>query len=789
MPPAFDTDPTFADVLVVVRRHWRLVAAITLLITGLTAWAVYTAVPRYRAHAALRLQDERRMMTGGLETAALEGVMGRQTDPLLSEIQVLRSRAVLGEVVEREALRLGVLEGAFPRRSVTDISVTSEVPDTVHVTFHADRYEASTSRGSAAALYGQPVRVPGVEFTVATRPEDAEEALLLVTTHDMAIDNLSARLRTSQRERTDIFDVEFVSPDPLLAQQVVNTAAEVFRQRNLESAQQQSRRRLEFVTARLAETELTLAEAQRALSEFQTREQLFSSREKSAAQQVTLNTIEIRRDELVAERAMFGRLLASIDTEAGQNDAVRTIVSSPGIAQNPVISQLYTQLVRYRVVRDSMEVAGASATNPDFVAINTLIDGAESNLLEALESHIAALDGRISAAEEMIRRNAAELAAMPEAQAEEAVLLLEVQTIQRMADLLREEAQRARIAEAVEAGQVEIVDLAAFPSRPINDRKGLKLAIGLFVGLLLGGGGALLREQMNTSIRARDDVERYLNLTPLTVVPQFQMEARAPRFGLGRLARTARTNGTALTHAGPDNTRLVTLTDNHSPASEAFRKLRTALIFSQSTHKLHKLVVTSSAAAEGKSTTAANLAISFAQQGMRVLLVDGDLRRPSLHEIFGLASEPGLTELILDRTTPEEAVRPTNVPGLFVLPSGTQPPNPAEMIAGPRMRALVGQLETQFDLMIFDSPPVLAASEGPVLSVRSDGVVVVVRAGQTDRRSIQLAVHQLRSVGANIIGVVLNDADGKVPKYGYYDAYYYTYYGRDEVVEAGHAGA
>jgi succinoglycan biosynthesis transport protein ExoP len=222
--------------------------------------------------------------------------------------------------------------------------------------------------------------------------------------------------------------------------------------------------------------------------------------------------------------------------------------------------------------------------------------------------------------------------------------------------------------------------------------------------------------------------------------------------------------------------------DTHSPVSEAYRKLRTSLIFSQTTRELRKVVVTSSSAAEGKSTTAANLAISFAQQGMRVLIVDADLRRPSIHQIFRLEREPGLSELILDRATLEQVTQQTLVPNLWAVTAGVQPPNPAEMIAGPRMRSIIGMFDAQFDMIIFDTPPILAASEGPVLSVRSDGVVVVVRAGETDRRSVQLAVHQLRTVGANTLGVVLNDVDGKVPKYGYYDAYYYTYYGKEELV-------
>jgi capsular exopolysaccharide synthesis family protein len=779
------------ELLLVARRHWLLIGSITLVVTALTAWLVLSAVPQYRAVAALRLVDQGRMMSGGLETGMSEGLMG-WVDPVQSEIQILRSRHVMGGVVEDQGLRLVTVDGDFPRAVVSNVRVATDAPgDTVRLRYHDAEYEVSSVAGSARVPYGQHVSVGAVEFTVLARP-GADEALLRVDPFEPTLQRLTRKFQTRVRPNTDVVDIDYTHADPVLAQRVVNSAARLFRERNIELAQQMSRRRREFVEARLAETELTLDQAQQALSGFQVREQVFSSKEKFAAQQVTLFDLEMRRAELLAERGMFTGLLERLASGANTEDALRTVVSSPSLGENAVIRQLYEGLVRYQLARDSMSARGSSPTNPDVVRVNRLIASTQGDLVGALRAHVAMLDARVSAADEMRRRHAGELAAMPSAQAEEASLTLQVQTIVRLADQLREEAQRARIAEAIEAGKVDIIDYAAVPADPVDDRAPLKLMLGLMVGLMLGGGAALLRDQLNMSLKTRDDVESHLQLPGLSVIPQFGTTSnlRLPRLQRLRI-RSASNANLPVVHNGNGNgaaaappAQLVTLTDPQSPPAEAYRKLRTNIIFSQSERPLRTLVLTSTEAGEGKSTTAANLAVSFAQQGIRVLLIDGDLRRPTLHRIFGITKIPGLSDLVLERATVSEVVRPTSAPGLFVVPSGVLPPNPGEMVAGTRMRSAIQQLRGDFDIVIFDTPPVLAATEGPVLAVRADAAILVLRAAHTDRRAAQLAVRQLRTVGANVIGVVLNDPDGKVPKFGFPDAYYNTYYGAHEEIPA-----
>jgi capsular exopolysaccharide synthesis family protein len=212
------------------------------------------------------------------------------------------------------------------------------------------------------------------------------------------------------------------------------------------------------------------------------------------------------------------------------------------------------------------------------------------------------------------------------------------------------------------------------------------------------------------------------------------------------------TNGTAAEMA------LITLRDPGSAAAEAYRTLRTNILFSSLDRPLRTLLVTSTAPNEGKSTTLANLAVTMAQAEQRVLLVDCDLRRPSLHTLFGLANEQGLTSAILAQDEGPPPAQPTSVPGLSVLTSGPLPPRPADLLGSRRMGALIERLSATADIVLFDTPPVVAVTDAAALAPRVDGVLLVLHAGHTRRDRAREARQLLEKVKANIVGVVLNGA-------------------------------
>lgn len=213
---------------------------------------------------------------------------------------------------------------------------------------------------------------------------------------------------------------------------------------------------------------------------------------------------------------------------------------------------------------------------------------------------------------------------------------------------------------------------------------------------------------------------------------------------------------------------LITLTDPRSPASEAYRTLRTNLSFYSLDQPITTLVVTSPAPNEGKSTTIANLAVTMAQSGRRTILVDCDLRRPSLHEVFGVSNDVGLTTMVLDEEQPP-ALRETGVDNLWLLPSGPKPPNPADLLGSRQIDRVIERLSDQADMILIDAPPVIGVTDAVVLGVKVDGVLLVISAGETRREHAERAKELLEKANVRIIGAALTNAPRETTINGYYD--------------------
>ncbi len=776
------------DVLGVLRRHLKLVLGVTFVVAALAGWLAYRSKPVYRANAVIRIADVRGAMTAGLDNPMASAMgSGMWSDPVLSQIQVLLSRGVARDVIERHPLGPRIQTEGFAPTLLNDVSLDSSVTrDTISFEFGDSAYVVR--HGSAAAgrrtSYGMPVKVGGIGFTIVERPQ-RRSGILYVASMSEAIDGFMQSLDAQARKNTDVIDVSYSTTSPVIAREVVNTAVAAFQRTNAYNTQQQSRRRREFVQEQLEETDSILAAAQQALSSFASTKQVYGSEQKITAEQTGLMDLEMRRGELNADRTMYRSLLAQLEHTDGKPLAERlnALVSSPGVAENPVVQQLYTQLVTYEAKRDSLTTGAwrSSESNPDVQRVNQLIATTQERLVGAVRSHVDALDARIAALDELKTRNAEALQALPATQASEARLVQRVEATRKVADQLREEYQKARIAEAVEAGQVEIIDMAPLPARPIGRGPLFKLALGLIVGLMLGSGAAFLRENLNTSIRRRDELEAILRVPGLAIIPQILPQNGAGRLSLRniRLPIPGMGNGkNGHHHRNGNGTALVSATNVRSTGAEAFRTLRTSLIFSQAVQSLRTIVITSPSPQDGKTTTAANLAVTFAQQGMRVALVDCDLRRARLHNVFKVPREPGLTQAMMEQASIDEVSHSTMVDGLSFIPAGALPPNPSELLGGARMRAVLDALRERFDVILLDTPPVHVAADSMILGRAADGVLLVVRAGATQRESAQDAIARLAAVGARVVGAVLNDPDHKVPQYGGY--YYYDYYGAEE---------
>lgn len=756
----------------IIRRHPLIVGGLTAIGLGLAMWVVFTAPPRYKAVSVVRLADTRRALTGGAEGGAFDQVMSREADVLLSQIQVLTSRQNVGRVVDAEGLRLNAVASQPYLPQITNVTVSdSTTADTVRVFFGPEAATIKAAGESSSSPYGLPLSAGGIQMTVKSRPATAAAVFVVMSRKD-AISALLSALKATPRPKTDVIDLQFVAGEPHYAQRVANAMARTFQARNAETAQQTSHRRRIFLEEQIKQTDQILERAMGAYSGYRAGQQVFSSREKGTAQQEGIVNVEIRRADLDAQRRTYKGLLAQGQKGPdAMQAALRALVSAPGIAANPVIQQLYTQLGMAEAQQDSMIGLGAASTNPDLISINTTIATISAKVLTAVRNQIQSLDAQIEALDNLKQRSNAEIAAAPSTETEEARLAQQVQTIQKLSDQLQQDYQKARMSEAVEVGQVEIIDLADLPVTPMSEGRTRKLALGLILGLMLGVGTSVVVDGMNSAIRRRDDIERVLQVPGLAVIPRI-----APEGATNGLARMLPKRAAAFRN-GKKHKRengLVTLYDNASSGAEAYRTLRTNLIFSQSVQTLRSIVVTSASPSEGKTTTAANLAVSFAQQGMRVLIVDCDLRRARLHKMFSIPREPGLTEFILGHADQDTVVKETSVTGLYVLASGQLPPNPAELLGGNRMRTALATLSGSFDLIVLDTPPLLAASDAAILATVADGVVLVVRAGVTEIEAGQQAIAQLASVGARVVGAVLNDPDEKVQSYGGYYKYDYA---------------
>lgn len=764
------------ELFLTLRRRWRTVLGVTAAIVGVAAFWLVRQRPVYEAEATIRLKDERSAITGGIEERLPEEILGRQSDPLLSKMEVLKSATIIGTVVDRLGLRAVPIDDDWPRSWLVVRHLPEAVQqDTFVLEFEPRTYRLRYRGRAAQAAYGEEAALGGIVVAMMRRP-DAEAARIAIEPRHRIIETLQKAINVRNRRNTDVIDLSYRHVDPAHAQAVVNTLVTVFQEYDARQAQEKSRRRRLFIEEQMRTTERELALAQSQLSAFRRQRQVFSSQEQFAAQQEMLLQLQARRDSLAAARAAYQSLLASLQ-RSPQDPSVQAIITAPEIAGNPVIAQLYTQYVRLQLSRDSLISGpwGSTRGNPDVQRLEALIASTQSRLRAATQSYLQTLDARLRAMDAQRAKLAGAFQVLPDAEAEEVRLRQRLETILKVADQLREEYQKARIAEAVEVGQVEVVDPADRPVVPVPQRRGLKLALATMLGLFFGGSLAMLLESLNTRIRRPEDLETLLKVPNLVLVPSVTGDGARSRALLP--VPFARRDGQG---SLPLSESLVLVRHPHAPAAEAYRALRTSLLFAQSV-PIRSVVITSAGAAEGKTTVAGNLAAAFAQQGLSVVLVDADLRRPAVHEVFAVPREPGLSNVLIRQAPLEQALRPTPVERLMVLPAGTLPPNPAELLGSPAMDELLAQLDARADLVILDTPPVLAAADAAVLAPRAQGVVLVARAGRVNRDAVVRAFRQLQSVNARVLGTVLNDPDAEVPRYVSSEAYayYYQYYGRD----------
>ena len=363
-----------------------------------------------------------------------------------------------------------------------------------------------------------------------------------------------------------------------------------------------------------------------------------------------------------------------------------------------------------------------------------------------------------------------------------AAMLLRAKTVaSNLYSFLIQQGEEAKIRAATSTGGLLIVAPPMMPLNPIPQNTMRNIFIGLIMGLGLGFGVAFLLDIMDKSLRSPDDVKRQTGLVVIGTIPILEGSDQKVETKGAKKGKKSSFEGFSINGAGKRNYLLLPNIGTKNPLVEAYRNLRTDLQFVNVDESMKSLMLTSATPGEGKTQTTANLAISYSELGHNILIVDCDLRKPKQNQVFEVQRSPGLTDYLARETPLEDIVKPTGIPNLQVIPSGTTPPNPAEMLGSNRMSQLIAEVEDKYDFVLYDTPPLIAVSDAKILAPKVKNVLVVIRSGKTNYHIVQDAKERLEKVGARLIGAVLNGVETK-KGYGYYyryNYYYNNYYSED----------
>ena len=749
------------DLVQVLIAHWKVVVGVTIGVVLAVYLTGREAVPRYQAAAKIQVNSKKQVFANLDNGSGIEE-MALKTDPVLSEALVLSTQALGLLVSDALGLRVQFTNPAVQRADVIhSVQVDSlALPDSFDLRVNGGRgWELRDRRGRAMASGGfdTPVAGPGFTFMVHAAVEgDAFNQRFVVLPRVSGADLVRGGISYSIQPSTNIVDVTYAGTDPSMVPEVLNTTMRALQNYGADRIREIANQRLAYINDRVEDARQRYLGS---LARVQAYKEHENTTDLTAEETSLINSIQ----EYDRERTRRQLDLATIRGIMGQGqdvnlETVNRLAAISAIASNPAMQfQLENLLKLYderrTLVSGSM---GLRENNPQIQAIDQRITQASRAMVDATNATIRSLERSLSEVEDNIRGLRARLSTYPGKQSQFAQLELETSLQNDTYRYLLSQLEAARISAATIAPYVQIIEPAEGVGR-LGMGLRQKMMLGLLSGLFLAILTAFFLEYLDQTIKTSADVERVLEVPVLGLIPLEPIR-----------------NG----NAAPSGRRrtslpLVSLLSPEHPASEAYRTLRTNVTFVNAEQRqLQLLVVTSPGPGEGKSTTAANLAITLAQQGSKTLLVDADLRRPLVHRAFNLVQEPGLTDVLVSNAALREAIRPNVVPKLDVLPAGALPPNPSELLGAGSMMNLLEQLRGMYDTVLFDSPPTLAVTDATVLGAAADGVILVVRAGETDEVAAQRALQQLKRVQAKIAGTVLNGIQKQRDRYYNYYSYY-----------------
>lgn len=609
-------------------------------------------------------------------------------------------------------------------------------------------------------------------------PEDVKEDMRYSEAYLNVVYSLQQRLKTMQEGSTNIIRIVVSTDSPEVAQQIANFSAESYRQYNIDTRNRQMRDTRQFIEEQLAGLEVKVRNADQALRDFKEHEgQVFLDAEaKRALDDYTGLEVEFNKQIRLREEAMKGLefLKSGRAPRKGQQDRIFTEDSTQIIF---IMNQRLYQLLEER---DNLTINYTPAHRL-VKEIDEKIANQKAEMARELEAKVKSLNERLATLKGQIDKYRGQYLSFPSKAIDLARLEREAKVNNDLFSTLKLRQQEVLVKSA--EGRIEevtVIEPAVLPTVPINKPNvQLNMIVGSLMGLFLGIVLAFMRESFDTSIGTIEGVEDFLKLPVLGVIPRFDekevLEVAAKELPAGTTPETLDLFS-----------KLVTLYDPKSVLAEAFRSLRTNVLFAGMDRNVKTLLFTSAGLGEGKSTVVINLAIALAQDGKRVLLVDSDLRKPIIAARLGLPREPGLSEVLVGGTPWREAVRSVtdlmlgslgvdcvmNTPGLDnlnVLASGAIPPNPAEFLNSKRLKDLILEMREEYDFVLFDTPPILPISDAVTVGSRVDGAVLVYQVGRVGRNALKRAKFLLEHAQAVVLGTVLTNVRPEVtPEYAYY---------------------
>jgi len=715
---------------VILKRRWMIATVFLVLVTTVTI-SNFNMDPVYRATTQILIDKENPNVVNVEEVL---GINAADRDYYQTQYEILKSKSLALKVIKE-----------------LDLKNSPEF---------ASKNEGFSLMGTISS--SMKYVLEWIKGITSSAENPADKNFNPDHEYNQIIEAYLGRLNVSPIRNSRLVDVSFEGGDPEIVARIANTHAKLYTESGLERKYAASEDAVSWLNQRIKEEAKILKEKETDIQKFREKEGLaavdFEDRQGIIIQ--SLNDLNAALIQATTERLKKENLFSELTRLSQQPEMVE---SMPAIASNQVIQELKSQYVE--LTGEYYNLSNKyGKEHPKMVRLSAAMKGIKEKIAQEVKKTLQSVEAeyRLALAEEKSIRQAMEekkreALALNAKQIEYNSLKRDMETSRSLYESLLKRAKEAGLTEGLKATNIVVVDPARIPDHPVKPKKARNILLAIIVGLTLGVGLAFFFEYLDNTINTPDELERYFKVPFLGVVSKFKVDAPGDEI---------------IVHSNPK-----------SNVAEGFRPIRTNLLFSSPDVEKKHILITSPLPRDGKTLQAANIAVSFAQMGKKVLLIDADMRKPRIHEIFNLERSPGLSEYLAGK---ESGPQPTEITGLEVFTSGRTSPNPAELLGSKRMKELLEseRAKDDFDMIIIDSPPVLSVADAVILSAVTDGVVMVVNAGSTPRPAIQRAIQQLSDVEAKFIGCVLNNMDFKKESYYYsyyrYKKYYDHYYGEEE---------